>query len=84
MGGFLGESFVESGQLFLVEAHLPKRETDVIHTITFAHLIHLRFFKDREPIKVIGSDIFYQMEAELFGWLGQYPGLSGTNSFIKC
>jgi hypothetical protein len=46
LGGFLGESFVESSQLFLVEAHLPKRETDVIHTITLAHLIHLRFFTD--------------------------------------
>jgi hypothetical protein len=46
LGGFLGESFVESSQLFLVEAHLPKRETDVIHTITLAHLTHPRFFKD--------------------------------------
>jgi hypothetical protein len=51
LGGFRGESFVESSQLFLVEAHLPKRETDVIHTITFAHLIHLRFFKDRGTYK---------------------------------
>jgi len=51
LGGFRGESFVESSQLFLVGADLPKRETDVIHTITFAHLTHLRFFKDRGTYK---------------------------------
>jgi hypothetical protein len=81
LGGFLGESFVESSQLFLVEAHLPKRETDVIHTITLTHLIHLRFL---ESLKAICSDVLHQMEIEVFGWLGQFPRLSGTKSLIKC
>ena len=66
----------------LVEAHLPKKETDVIHTITFAHLTS-DSSKIGEPIKAIGSDVFHRMEIEVFGWLGQYPKVSGSKSLIK-